>query len=338
VQATQHKEARGTVWSWMAGVGCCLTVLAALGLGIPVTGAQTPAPGGPIAIGMLASLWGPTEDMLGVRDGLAALGYRQDEQVAFGFRAAEGHEDTLDTIARQLVRDGAQLLIASDWKALQAAQRVTTRTPIVFTAWYDPVKHGVINRLGENVTGVIPAFPEVSPKALEVFRALLPTLQRLLLPYDADDPDLVEALRAVRVSAARLGITLVERAIRTQEEARQAMMTAHEAEVDGILPVGGRWNIAGYALQASLQQRLPALFARAWMADYGGLASYGPSWHGLGVQAAQLVVRLLQGANPAELPVQTTQQMELVINARTAQALGITVPPSLLARADRVIR
>lgn len=338
MQSTEQTGARGIARPRATRGLWWLAVLVTLLLSVPVTGTEPSAPGGPIAIGMLASLWGPTEDMLGVRDSLAALGYRQDEQVAFGFRAAEGHEDMLDTIARQLVRDGAQLLIASDWDALQAAQRVPTRTPIVFTAWYDPVKHGVLNSYAENVTGVLPAFPEVSPQALEVFRALLPTLQRLLLPYDAADPDLAEALRAVRVSASHLGIVLVERAIRTQAEARQAMMTAHQADVDGILPVGGRWNIAGYALQASLQHRLPALFPRAWMADYGGLASYGPSWHGLGVQAAGLVVRLLQGANPAELPVQVAPQMELVINARTAQALGITVPSSLLARADRVIR
>jgi putative ABC transport system substrate-binding protein len=235
------------------------------------------------------------------------------------------------------LRDGAKVLYASGWEALEAAQRVATHTPIVFATWYNPVRQGALDRLGKNVTGVTPAFPEVSPKSLEVLRALLPTLQRVLVPYDAHDPELVAALPALRATASRLGIELVERAVHTQEEARQVIMAARQAEVDGLLPVGGRWNIAGYALQASLQHHLPTLFCRAWMAEYGGLASYGPSWYGLGRQAARLLANILQGAKPADLPVELTQQMELVINLRTARALGITVPPALLAQADRVI-
>jgi ABC-type uncharacterized transport system substrate-binding protein len=119
--------------------------LIALLLSTPVLSLGTAARDRPIAIGMVASLWGPTEDMLGVRDGLAELGYRQDEQVALGARAAEGHEDRLDAIVGQFLRDGAQVLYASDWKALEAAQRVTTSTPIVFAAWYNSVRQSAGN-------------------------------------------------------------------------------------------------------------------------------------------------------------------------------------------------
>jgi putative ABC transport system substrate-binding protein len=320
-----------------AGRFWCMMVLVALLLSTLALSPGTAERDSPIAIGMVASLWGPTEDMLGVRDGLAELGYRQDEQVALGVRAAEGHEDRLDAIVEQLLHDGAQILYASDWKALEAARRVTAHTPIVFATWYNPVRQGALDRLGENVTGVTPAFPEVSPKSLEVFRALLPTLQRVLVPYDAYDPELMEPLQTVRATAARLGIDLVERAVHTQEEARQVIMAARRAEVDGLLPVGGRWNIAGYALQSSLQHHLPTLFSRAWMAEYGGLASYGPSWSGLGRQAARLLASILQGAKPADLPVELTEQMELVINLRAARALGITIPSALLSQAARVI-
>jgi putative ABC transport system substrate-binding protein len=293
---------------------------------------------GLVPIGMLASLWGPTEDMLGARDALSARGYHDNAQVALGSRVAEGHEDQLDPLAQQLVRDGAQILYASGCKALAAMQRVTSRTPIVFAAWYPPVPPGALNRLGDNVTGVIPAFPDVSPKALEVFRSLLPTLKRVLVPYDADDPDLVDVLQALRATAERLELDLVERAVHSQAEAQQVIMAARQGEVDGILPVGGRWNIAGYALQAGLQHHLPTLFTRAWMTEYGGLASYGPSWYGLGRHAGRLLASLLQGAKPADLPVEVSQQMELVINLRTAQTLRITVPPSLLSQAARVIQ
>jgi putative ABC transport system substrate-binding protein len=307
---------------------------------IPI-GTETPAHNRPIPIGMLAYLYGPTADMLGMRDGLVELGLRQDEHVALGVRYAEGDENMLDTIVRQLVRDGAKVLYASGSKALEAAQQVTTRTPIVFTTWYNPVRQGALEchaGLGANVTGVTHAFPEVNPRALDVFRSLIPTLQRVLVPYDADDSSLVEPLQALRSTAARLGIELVERAVRSQEEVRRIIMATRRAEVDGILPVGGRWNIAGYALQASLQHHMPTMFSRAWMAEYGGLASYGPSWYGLGRRAARLVADIMRGAKPEELPIEVVQQMELVVNLRTARALGITIPPTLLSQADRVIR
>ncbi len=314
-----------------------MIVLMVLLVSPPAHGGSTSARDQPIPIGMLASLWGPTEDMLGLRDGLAARGMRHNEQVALGVRSAAGDESRLDTLARQLLRDGAKVLYTSGWKALQAAQRVTRRTPIVFATWYDPVRSGALQNLGPNVTGVTPAFPELSPRALEVFRSLLPTLQRVLVPYDADDPHLAEPLQALRATASRLGITLVERAVRTQAEARQVIMAARQGEVDGILPVGSRLNIAGYALQACLQHHVPALFPRAWMAEYGGLASYGPSWYGLGRQAARVLADIVRGSKPEDLPVEITEQMQLVINLRTARALGVTIPATLLSQADRVI-
>jgi putative ABC transport system substrate-binding protein len=314
-----------------------MMVLMALLVGISANDVPTSERDEPMPIGMLASLWGPTEDMLGLRDGLTARGIHQNEQVALGVRSAAGDASRLEVLARDLLRDGAKVLYASGWKALQAAQRVTRRTPIVFTAWYDPVRSGAIARLGPNVTGVIPAFPEISPQALDVFQSLLPTLRRVLVPYDADDPHLVEPLQALRAAASRLGITLVERGVHTQAEARQVIMAVRQGEVDGILPVGGRLNIAGYALQACLQHHVPALFPRAWMAEYGGLASYGPSWYGLGRQAARLLAEIIRGSKPEDLPMEVTEQMQLVINLRTANALGIIVPATLLKQADRVI-
>ena len=115
-------------------------------------------------------------------------------------------------------------------------------------------------------------------------------------------------------------------------------MLTPKAKIDGILPISGSLNIAGYALQASLQRQIPTLFARDWMAEYGGLASYGPSWYDLGVQAARLVDRIIKGAEPKALPVETSHKMHFVINLRTAQRLGLTIPPSLVSQADEIIR
>ncbi len=318
-----------------------IIVLVAILVSTPALGTETLERDGPINIGMLAYLWGPTADMIGVRDGLVELGNRQDEDFALGVRYAEGDEKILEAVVGQLLRDGARIIYANEWKVLETAQRVTTRTPIVFSTWYNPVRKGAtesLASLGGNVTGVTNSFYEVSPRSLEVFLSLIPTLKRVLVPYDADDPHLLEQLKALRATASRLGIELVERAVHTQEEARQVIMATRKGKVDGILPAGGRLNISGYALQASLQHHIPTMFSRAWMAEYGGLASYGPSWYGLGRRAARLVDKIMRGAKPEELPVEVTEQMELVINLRTARALGITIAPTLLFQADKVIR
>jgi putative ABC transport system substrate-binding protein len=316
-------------------------VLLILAINTPASRANPMQHNGPVAIGMLASLWAPTDDMLGLRDGLVALGYQSDVDIAFGVRFAAGRDDQLEPILRQLLSHGAHILYVSEWHVLQAARRVTAQTPIVFTTWYPPAPDEIAPEsiaLGDLVTGVTHAFPDVNPKALERFRALIPTLQRVLVPYDANAPYLAEPLQALRLEAVRLGMRLDARAVRTQAEAKQAIMLTPKAEIDGILPIGGSLNIAGYALQASLQRQIPTLFSRAWMAEYGGLASYGPSWYDLGVQAARLVDQIIQGATPKTLPVKVSQKMQFVINLRTAQKLGITIPADLLSQADEVIR
>lgn len=315
-----------------------VVVLAVLLVRVAVFGVQAAVSGGLTPIGMLTYIWGTTDDMVGLRDGLQERGYQQDEHVALGVRFAEADDALLDAMLEQVLRDGAKIIYVNGWNVLQAAQRATSETPIVFTDWYDPVRTGAIDKLAANVTGVTHAFPEANPRALDMFRVLLPNLQRVLLPYDAVDRYVVEQLQAVRDAALRLKIELLERPIRSQAEARQVIMTLRRGDVDGILPVGGRFNISGYALQALQQHRIPALFARAWMAEYGGLASYGPSWYGLGQEAAALVDRLLRGAKPETLSAQVTQQAEFVINLRTAEALGITIPSSLQQQADKVIR
>jgi putative ABC transport system substrate-binding protein len=315
-----------------------VVVLVMLLASVAVAGAHPTVSGGLTPIGMLTYIWGTTDDMVGLRDGLQERGYQQDEQVALGVRFAEADDTLLASMVEQVLRDGAKIIYVNGWKVLRAVQQATSETPIVFTDWYDPVRTGAIDKLATNVTGVTHAFPEVNPRSLDMFHALLPNLQRVLLPYDAADPHVADQLQALRDAAGRLKIDLLERPLRSQEGAKRVIMTLRQGEVDGILPVGGRFNIAGYALQASQQHHIPALFPRAWMAEYGGLASYGPSWYGLGREAATLVDRLLRGAKPTELPVQVTQQAELVINLRAAAALGITISPPLLAQADKVIR
>lgn len=310
-------------------------------IGTSAWGAEPSLRTRPVLIGMLTYLWGATSDMVAVRDGLVELGNRENEHFALGARHAEGNEKMLAAIVRELVRDGAEIIYASGWKALQAARQVTSDTPIVFTTWYNPPPGGPMESVfpsGGNVTGVVNLFDGVSPKALDAFRSLIPGLKRVQFPYDANDLHLVEQLGTWRRAASRLGIELVERPVRTQEEARQAFVSLRKNEVDGIIPASNRLNITGYALEASSRRQIPTMFPRAWMAEYGGLASYGASWHGLGRQAARLVDMIMKGTDPGEIPVEVHDRMEFVINLRTAKALGLKIAPEVLNQADRLIR
>ncbi len=295
----------------------------------------------PVAIGMLAYLWGPTEDMVGLRSRLKEMGYRQDEHIALGVRFAEGRDEQLEPIIRQLVNYGAAILYVSEWKVLYAAQRATTHIPIVFATWHPTADSNRAERLatlGKNVTGVMHNFPGISPASLDRFRLLVPTLKRVLIPYDATDRQLDKPLQALRITAAQLGIELVEQGIDSQVEAKQTIMTAHQRDIDGVLPASGAFNISGYALEATLKHRMPSLYPRDWMVAYGGLASYGPSWNALGQQAAELVDKIIQGAKPETLPLVVSQKMTFTLNLRTAKRLGLTVPSAVISQADQVIR
>jgi putative ABC transport system substrate-binding protein len=296
----------------------------------------------PFRIGALTDSWGPTPYVAGLREGLQALGYREPEQFVIGVRFTQGDVAALPAAARQLVQAGVDLLFVSDAAAAQAAQQATQRIPIIFAWVGDPLALGLIKsfaRPGGNITGVTDLRLELSAKRLEIFRDLLPGLQRVLYLYDRADGLSVKTAREYRDAARHLGITLVEQAVGTQEEARTIITQVQKEAVDGILaPASAALNILGFMLEATTRRAIPSLFAAAFMVEQGGLASYGPNDRDMGRQAARLVDKILKGADPAELPVEVNQKIEFVINLKVAHALGLTIAPEVLFRADRLIR
>ena len=196
------------------------------------------------------------------------------------------------------------------------------------------------DRPGGNTTGVSFLDVELGPKRLEVFRELVPGLHRVLFPYDPNDASGVAAARAYREAARRLGIVLVEQTVQTQAEAQATLTQVRKGEVDGILMPGSlSLNIPGFIVEAAGQQGIPTMFHLAFFVDRGeGLASYGPSAYGLGLQAARLVDKILKGTKPAEIPVEVIARFEFVINLKVAKALGLTIAPEVLYRADRLVR
>ena len=297
---------------------------------------------GPARIGVLTEAWGPTPQIVGLRDGLKELGYREEVDFTIGVRFTQGSSVELPAAARDLVRRGVDIIVAGETSnAAEAARNATDRIPIVFIGGGDPVGTGLVKSLarpGGNVTGIADLDIELVPKRMEIFREMVPGLKRVLFVYDATTAHAESVLRVHRDAAHRLGLTLVERPVRSQEEAKAAIVGARTRHGDGFFsPRVLSLNIPGFILDVAARGTAPTMFYSPYFPEQGALASYAVSQHELGRGAAGLVDKILKGARPADLPVQQPTKFELVINLKTARALGLTIPPALLLRADRVI-
>ena len=298
----------------------------------------------PLRIGALTASWGPTPQVIGLRDGLRALGYRDHEHFFLGIRFTQGDTAALAAAARKLVQDGAELLFVDADDSAKAAQMATTSVPIVFASVADPIGTGLVHSFaspGGNMTGVADLGLELSPKRLEIFREVIPDLRRVLYLYHATDTYSRAALKLYRDAARALGMVLVEQAVWSEEEAQAKLAQSHKGDVDGILaPLSLALNLPGEILKAAAQRAIPTMFSihGKFLVEHGGLVSYGADAYASGRQAARLVEKISKGTAPAAIPVEVNSRIELVINLKVAEALGYTIAPQVLYRADRVIR
>ena len=315
--------------------------LVVLGTGLFSRGVRA-QPARPIKIGALTESWGPTPAVVGVRDGLQDLGYREDKDFVIGVRFTEGKVADLPAAARDLVRHRVDVIVTTEsGTAAKAAQIATSQIPIVFIGSGDPVGGGLVQSLarpGRNITGVADLDTDLVPKRMEIFRELVPALKRVLVAYDATNADTVAHLPVHREAARKLGLTLVERPVKGEEEARAMIGGLRKSDADGIFSV--RFlssNIPGFILDIAPRGVMPTMFHYPFFVERGGLASYSANAYELGKQAARLVDKIAKGAKPAELPVEQPLKFELIINLKTAKTLGLTIPPAVLVRADRLI-
>jgi putative ABC transport system substrate-binding protein len=295
----------------------------------------------PVRIGAVSEAWGPTPAMVGLREGLIELGYRENEDFVIGVRFTRGDFAAIPAATREFIEQGVDVLLLGSVSSLTTAAEAPRRVPIVFVAAVDPVTQGWVRsyaKPGANVTGVTSEDLELSPKRVELLRLLVPGMKRVLFAYDAKNAFSLMELKAYREAALRLGIELVEKPLRTQEEARIAIAALRGDDVQAILPpIATTLNIPGYILDATPRLRLPTMFhARFWV-ERGGLASYGPDLHASGRQAARLVDKILRGAKPGDIPIETNSRVEFTLNARIARSMGLTIPREVLHRVDHVI-
>ena len=293
-------------------------------------------------IGALTESWGPTPGIAGLRDGLTALGYREGEQFVLGVRFTRGDVKALPDAMRDLLRSGSTIIFANGPNAAKAAQAATTTLPIVFAVdMPDPVQFGLVRSFshpGGNLTGIADLSQELGPKRLELLKEMLPGLKRVIFPYDPNDAFAVEALRTSRDAARRLEITLIERPVRTEDEARKIFATLRKKDADAIIVPGTlSLNIPGFILDMTSQHGLPSMFSGAFWVERGALVSYGADFYESGRLAARQVDKIIKGEKPASIAVESNPRIELVINLKVAKALGLSLAPTLLQRATRVI-
>jgi putative ABC transport system substrate-binding protein len=276
-----------------------------------------------------------------LRAGLAALGYEEGKSILVYFRNLADEEAARET-ARAFVRDRVDVIVAFGNPTIRAARAATSETPIVMVHSTDPVAERFVNTLarpGGNVTGFV--FFSVSPgKHLEFLREIVPRLRRALVVSDPQDAVSAQQLAELRSAAESMKpLQLVEREARGAADLERLFGSIKQGDVDAALSASVNLHIRFTSLLIRLcsERRLPLVGYRKDSVQQGALLSYAPDDAAAGRRAAEYVDRILRGAKPADLPVEQPTEFELVINLKTAKALGLTIPPSLLARADQVI-
>ena len=279
----------------------------------------------------------------GLRAGLKELGFEEGKQYILHIRDVKGDRNAVSETAKILEREKVDVIYSLNTSVSMAAQRATTTVPIVFYAGRDAVDAGLVKSLarpGGRLTGVQARTTDLTAKCLEILKDIVPKLRHVMHFYHPDNPTARESSRLARDAARQLRIELVERHVRSVDELRAGLRMLKAGEADAILVVGDGMvtSQAQLVIDAARARKLPTMFNERTSVVAGGLASYGASYHGLGRMAAKHVHRVLLGTSPADLPVERSDRFELVINLKTARAIGLTIPQSVLGRADEIIQ
>jgi ABC-type uncharacterized transport system substrate-binding protein len=307
---------------------------------------EAQGPGRVPRVGLLYTGAPPPESSRAIeafRRGLRELGYVEGRTILLEYRwAAEGRSDLLPGLAADLARLGVDVIVAQTGVHAEAARRATSTIPIVFGAVSDPVEYGLVASLarpGGNVTGSSLLAPAVAGKLMDLLKEAVPKASSVTALTYAQDRGTANR-REVEAAAKHLGVQLQLLEVRDAKELDRAFLATTAARTHAVITLPSPFfaNQRGRVAELALKHRLPAVSMETGFAEAGGLLSYGPNVPDLHRRAASYVDRILKGAKPADLPVEQPTSFELVVNLRTAKALGLTIPPAVLARADRVIQ
>jgi len=318
-----------------------LIMIMAVGAGAAIAEAQQPTKVRKIGYLASASALGPLEEAF--RQGLRELGYVEVKNIAIEYRFAQGKLDRLFDLAAELVRLKVEVIVTPGTLDAFAARRATTTIPIVMAASGDAVATGLVASLarpGGNVTGLTALARELSGKRLELLKEAVPGLSRVAVLWNAANPDKARDLEETQVAAGALRLQLQSLEVRAPNDLESAFRATNGKRVGALFTLTDTLTITHQSriVDLATKRGLPTLFQTRDFVDAGGLMSYGPNDADLYRRAATYVDKILKGAKPGELPVQQPTRFELVINLKMAKKIGITIPPEMLARADKVIR
>ena len=279
----------------------------------------------------------------GLRVGLKQLGLEEGKQITLAIRDWQDDAKAAEEAARKFEQEKVNLIYTTSTNSTIAARRATAEIPIVFCAGTDPVFVGLVDSFakpGGRLTGIYQPATDLTAKRLEILKEIVPNLRRVVTFYDPRRPTAIESSKLAREAAQQMGLQLVERHVASVEELQTGVRALRPGEVDAYLAVSDAIasNEAQFIIDTAKVKRLPTMFDFLSHVPKGGLASYAVSFHEMGRLSAKYVQRILTGVKPKDLPVEGVDKIALVINLKTAKDIGLTVPPNVLARADRVIR
>ena len=285
--------------------------------------------------------WYETID--GLRVGLKQLGLEEGKQFILAIRDMKGDVKAAEAAARNLEKEKVNVIYTTSTNVTIAARRATVDIPIVFNAGADPVVLGLVESFakpGGRLTGVFYRVTDLTAKRLEILKEIVPKLRRVVTFYDPRYPAAIESSKLAREAARQMGVELVERHVASVEELQAGVRALRAEEVDAYFAVADPMvnNQTQLIIDTARVKRLPTMFNFLSRVIKGGLASYSVNSHEVGRLSAKYVQRILAGVKPQDLPVEGVDKIELFINLKTAKQIGLTIPPNVLARADKVIK
>jgi putative ABC transport system substrate-binding protein len=325
-----------------AAVQSILVVVVLLVLGV-IAEAQQPA-----KIPRIGYLTGATPDGQSARiepfrQGLRELGYVEGKNIFIEHRYAEGKLDRLPALAAELVRLKVDVIVTGRQAITRAAKNATNTIPIVMAQDGDPVGNGFVASLarpGGNITGLSNFAPEIGGKQLELLKEIIPKLSRVAALGNSTEPNNAQILKETEIAAGAFGVKLEYLDVLSPKDIETAFRAASKGRAEAVLVLQSRvFNTQRKQIvELAVTGRLPAIYSSREYVEGGGLMTYGVSFTDLYRRAATYVNKILKGAKPADLPVEQPTKFEFIVNLKAAKQIGLTIPPNVLARADRVIR
>lgn len=323
-----------------AGLSSILFVVVLLAVGVIAEAQQpTKVP----RIGVLVACSRSSTQIEAFRQGLLDFGYVEGQTIEIEYRWADGNFDLLPNHAAELVRLKVDVIFAAAAPSIRAARQATKTIPIVFEILADPVSAGFVSSLakpGGNLTGVAGLAPELSGKRLELLKEIVPRLKRVAILGNPSNPNFRSVLTETETAASALGLQLQVLEVKEPAKLQGAFLAMNKgrAEALSIIPDPMLVNEQKQIIDLIAKGRLPAIYVTSVAVEAGGLIAYAPSPSQMFRRVAYYIDRILKGANPADLPVEQPMKFELVINLKAAKQIGLTIPPNVLARADKVIK